>query len=110
MADYLQTNLTDIASNHQAYSKSSSMLHREKSEKEIQKTAEDFVSLFYRQFLEVMMPSDKPDPIFGKSNGQKYFNEMVVDEYAKIMSKSPNNQLTNTIKMQLLKMKGASNA
>jgi hypothetical protein len=103
----LQFSLMNKAINEQkaAENTSANKIYKAKNnDVEVTKTAQDFVSLFYQQFLGVMMPPDKPDPIFGKAGGQKFFNEMMVDEYAKIMSKAPNDTLTASIKTHLLKM------
>jgi hypothetical protein len=66
----LQFSLMNKAINEQkaAENTSANKIYKAKNnDVEVTKTAQDFVALFYQQFLGVMMPPDKADPIFGKA-------------------------------------------
>jgi len=55
----------------------------------ITKSAEGFTAAYFRQFLEVMMPSEKTDKLNG-GFAEQQFNTLIIEQYADILSKAQN--------------------
>lgn len=61
----------------------------EKEKQRLKEAAGDFESLFVQQLMRTMRKSVPENGLFGTSNGEKIFREMLDDEYAKLASKAP---------------------
>lgn len=68
------------------------------------KAAEEFAEIFYKEFLEAAMPP--LEGMFGGGQIEKQLNDMLIDEYAKKMSKPEHSVLTRKIYQDLTKKYG----
>lgn len=77
---------------------------------EIEKAASEFESVFLGQMLQSMVPSDKdPNSLFGNEEGDEIFQTMMVDEYAKQISKSGGIGIASYVQRELLGQQEVSN-
>lgn len=66
------------------------------------KACEDFQSIFIKQMLDTMRKTvDKSDSMVQQNEGEKVFEDMLYDEYAKKMSKSAGFDLADNIYKQM---------
>lgn len=70
---------------------------------ELEKAASEFESVFLGQMLQAMHPDDgEPNPLFGENEGDEVFKNMMVEEYAKQISKSGSIGIASYIERELL--------
>ncbi len=74
------------------------------SEAEINKVAEEFEAVFIAQMLQSMFDTVPKDEVTGGGYGEDVFQELLVDEYGKILAETGGIGIADDIKRQLLQM------
>ena len=69
--------------------------------------AQDFESVFLSQYLGAMFEGISTDPPFGGGQGEAMFRSMMIDEYAKSITKQGGIGLADSVTRQLLKSQEA---
>ena len=73
------------------------------SEAEAKRVSKEFEALFLGQMMEAMVPKAKDDgSLFGKDKGDEIFQSMMMDEYAKQISKAGGIGIASSIERELL--------
>jgi peptidoglycan hydrolase FlgJ len=77
------------------------------SAEKIDKVAHEFEAMFLGQMLKPMFETVQTDTMFGGGEGEGYYRDMMVQEYAKEISKRGGIGIADSIKSQLLQMQEA---
>ncbi len=71
----------------------------------IEQAAQDFEAVFLAEMMKPMFKEiNKPDPLFGGGHGEQVFNDMMVQEYGKIMAEQGGVGLADYVKAELIKL------
>ena len=75
--------------------------------KTIDKTAQDFEAMFLSQMIAPMFEGIKTDGMFGGGHAEEVFNDLMVQEYGKILAQSGQIGISSQIKAELLQIQEA---
>ena len=72
------------------------------SEEQIEKTAEDFEAVFISQMLKHAFEGQKPNELMGGGSSEEIYQDMMVDEYGKLIARTGGVGLADTVKKHML--------
>lgn len=71
----------------------------------INKAAKDFEATFISQMMKPMFKEvNKPDPMFGGGKGEQVFNDMMVQQYGKLMAERGGFGIADKVKAELIRI------
>lgn len=74
------------------------------SEAEITKTAEEFESVFIGQMLQHMFSGIETNELFGGGEGEDVYRSFMIDEYAKIITRTGGIGVADHVKAEMLRL------
>jgi Rod binding domain-containing protein len=75
---------------------------------DIRKTAKEFEGMFMTEMFNHMFSGIETDPMFGGGQGEQMFRGLMVQEYGKMIAKTPNGMgLSDMIQKQMIAMQEA---
>jgi|GEM_PF-1329603 len=74
------------------------------SEEQITKTAEDFEAVFISQMLKHAFEGQKPNEVMGGGSSEEIYNDMMIDEYGKLIARTGGVGLADTVKQHMINL------
>lgn len=94
-----------------ALQKQAPTLEKPQSKEEAKKAAQEFETFFLSFFLNQMYSGMEPNPLTGGGHGEKVFNSVLMQQYAKEMATKSQTGIGDTVLKEMLKLQeGAGNA
>lgn len=72
----------------------------------VQKVAQDYETVFLNEMMQHMFAGIKTDSVFGGGHGEDTFRSMLIDEYAKSISKAGGLGINEALQREIIKMQG----
>ena len=77
---------------------------KDKNLARIDAAAKDFEAMFIAQMMKPMFEGIKPDPVFGGGKGEEVFQELLMEEYGKLMAETGQIGVADAVKQEMIRM------
>lgn len=99
-----QINTKDMATLRAQHQAKSLRARPHASEAQIAKVAEEFESVFLSQMLQHMFDGVETDELTGGGHGEDTYRSLMVDEYAKMITKTGGIGVADHVKAEMIRM------